>query len=125
VVNVATGRCLDVSGPFENRTDVVTAPCDASPSQRWRVDADRRVLQSSADPDFCLDTRGGVDKGVGIWECASLDGRNADNLRFTVDDDGVIRPNIAIATGLTPVGEGLSLEPLSGSAGQRWRAWAD
>ncbi|MFE9442567.1 ricin-type beta-trefoil lectin domain protein [Streptomyces sp. NPDC006602] len=124
VVNVASGRCLDVSGPFENRTDVVTAPCDASPTQRWRVDADRGVLQSSADPDFCLDSRGSVDKGVGIWECESVEGRNGDNLRFTVDDDGVIRPTIAIATALTPVGGGLSLEPLTGGAGQRWRAGA-
>ncbi len=124
VVNLASGRCLDVSGPFENRTDVVTAACDASPTQRWRVDADRGVLQSSADPDFCLDSRGGVDKGVGIWECASLEGRNGDNLRFAVDEDGVIRPDIAIATALTPVGGGLSLEPLSGGAGQRWRAGA-
>lgn len=106
VVNVASGRCLDVSGTFEKGTDVITAPCDTSSSQRWRVDADRGVLQSSADPDFCLDSRGDVDKGVGIWECESLDGSNGDNLRFTVDDDGVIRPTIAIATALTPVGEG-------------------
>ncbi|WP_329340015.1 RICIN domain-containing protein [Streptomyces sp. NBC_01352] len=124
VVNVASGRCLDVSGTFEKGTDVITAPCDTSSSQRWRVDADRGVLQSSADPDFCLDSRGDVDKGVGIWECESLDGSNGDNLRFTVDDDGVIRPTIAIATALTPVGGGLSLEPLSGGAGQRWRAGA-
>lgn len=124
VVNLASGRCLDVLGPFENRTDVVTAPCDASATQRWRVDTDRGVLQSSADPDFCLDSRGGVDKGVGIWQCESVEGRNGDNLRFTVDEDGVIRPDIAIATALTPVGGGLSLEPLSGGAGQRWRAGA-
>jgi hypothetical protein len=125
VVNVASDRCLDVSGTFEKGTDVVTAPCDATASQRWRVDADRGVLQSSADPDFCLDSRGGVDKGVGIWECDSVDGRNGDNLRFTVDDDGVIRPDIAIGTALTPVGGGLSLEPLDGGAGQRWRAGAE
>ncbi|MFD3617710.1 ricin-type beta-trefoil lectin domain protein [Streptomyces sp. NPDC058676] len=124
VVNLVSGRCLDVLGPFENRTDVVTAPCDASLTQRWRVDAGRGVLQSSADPDFCLDSRGGVDKGVGIWECGSVEGRNGANLRFTVDEDGVIRPDIAIATALTPVGGGLSLEPLSGGAGQRWRAGA-
>ncbi|MDL5201977.1 RICIN domain-containing protein [Streptomyces sp. ALI-76-A] len=125
VVNVASGRCLDVSGDFENRTDVVTAPCDASASQRWRVDSGRGVLQSLADPGFCLDSRGGVDKGVGIWECDSLSGRNGDNLRFTVDDDGVIRPAIAVATALTPDGSadaGLSLEPSGDGTGQRWRA---
>ncbi|MFM9662928.1 ricin-type beta-trefoil lectin domain protein, partial [Streptomyces scabiei] len=46
VVNVATGRCLEVAGDFENGTDVVTVPCSGSASQRWRVDADRGVLQS-------------------------------------------------------------------------------
>jgi hypothetical protein len=40
-----------------------------------------------------------------------------------VDDDGVIRPAIAIATGLTPdVDGGLTLAPLTGGSGQRWRA---
>jgi len=37
----------------------------------------------------------------------------------------VIRPAIAIATGVTPRGgDGLSLEPLTGGAEQRWRAGA-
>ncbi|MFE4968337.1 ricin-type beta-trefoil lectin domain protein [Streptomyces sp. NPDC056660] len=58
-MNAATGRCLDVrDGDFDNGTDVVTAACSASATQRWRVDADRGVLQSAADPDFCLDSRG-------------------------------------------------------------------
>ncbi|MCT9083456.1 RICIN domain-containing protein, partial [Streptomyces fulvoviolaceus] len=102
VVNVSTGRCLDVAGEFDNGTDVVTAPCGSGRGQRWRVDSARGVLQSSADPDFCLDSRGDVDKGLGVWSCDSVDGRNGDNLRFTVDDDGVIRPAIAVATAVTP-----------------------
>lgn len=123
VVNVSTGRCLDVSGDFDNGTDVVTAPCGSAASQRWRVDTARGVLQSAADPDFCLDSRGDVDKGLGIWSCDSVEGRNGDNLRFTVDPDGVIRPAIAIATAVTPGdGGGLSLERLTGGAEQRWRA---
>ncbi|GGZ98773.1 ricin-type beta-trefoil lectin domain protein [Streptomyces echinoruber] len=124
VVNVATGRCLDVAGDFDNGTDVRTAPCSSSPTQRWRVDSVRGVLVSSADPDFCLDSRGDVDKGVGIWQCSSLNGDHAVNLQFVVDDDGVVRPAIAIETALTPDedGDGLSLEPLTGGAGQRWRA---
>ncbi|MET9379951.1 RICIN domain-containing protein [Streptomyces sp. NPDC002928] len=124
VVNVSTGRCLDVAGDFDNGTDVVTAPCTSASTQRWRVDSGRGVLQSYADPDFCLDSRGDVDNGVGIWNCGSIDGDHGENLRFTVDADGVIRPAIAIETGLTPAGggDGVSLESLSGGAGQRWRA---
>ncbi|WP_118082603.1 RICIN domain-containing protein [Streptomyces sp. CC0208] len=125
VVNVSTGRCLDVSGDVTEGTDVVTAPCTAANSQRWRVDSARGVLQSYADPDFCLDSRGDVDKGLGIWSCDSVEGDHGDNLRFTVDPDGVIRPAIAIATGVTPGGgDGVSLQPLTGGAEQRWRAGA-
>ncbi|WP_333776737.1 RICIN domain-containing protein, partial [Streptomyces sp. IBSBF 3136] len=126
VVNAASGQCLEVSGGFDNGTDVVTAPCTAAPTQRWRVDTGRGVVQSSADPGFCLDSRGSVDKGVGIWDCDSADGDHGDNLRFTVDADGVIRPAIAIETAVTPDGDGgLSLEPLTGGTAQQWRAGAE
>lgn len=125
VVNAATGRCLDVGGDFDNGTDVVTEPCGSSPTQLWRVDASRGVLQSYADSDFCLDSRGSVDRGAGIWGCDSVYGRNGDNLRFGVDADGAIRPAIAPETALTPDGrEGLSLQPLSGDPEQRWLAGA-
>ncbi|MEU4168727.1 RICIN domain-containing protein [Streptomyces sp. NPDC026665] len=122
VVNVASGLCLDIrDGDLEKGTDLVTAPCTSSSTQRWRV-ADGS-LRSAADDDFCLDSRGSVDRGVGIWECDSLDGDHGDNLRFTVDPDGVIRPAVAIETAVTPDGEGgLSLVPLTGGTGQRWRA---
>ncbi|MFJ8110211.1 ricin-type beta-trefoil lectin domain protein [Streptomyces sp. NPDC096132] len=126
VVNVATGRCLEVAGDFDNGTDVVTVACTSSPSQRWRVDTGRRVVQSAADPDFCLDSRGSVDNGIGVWECASVEGDHGDNLRFTVDADGTIRPQIAILTGVTAdAGGGVSLEPLDGGGDQRWRAGAE
>ncbi|MFF4587673.1 ricin-type beta-trefoil lectin domain protein [Streptomyces sp. NPDC001388] len=125
VVNVATGRCLEVAGDFANGTDVMTVPCSSSPSQRWRVDAGRGVVQSYADPDFCLDSRGSVDRGVGVWQCASVDGRNGDNLRFTVDADGTMRPAIAILTGVTAEPDGgVTLRPLDGGEEQRWRAGA-
>ncbi|MFD5255605.1 ricin-type beta-trefoil lectin domain protein [Streptomyces bobili] len=125
VVNVATGRCLEVAGDFENGTDVVTVPCSGSANQRWRVDADRGVLQSSADSDYCLDSRGSVEKGLGIWQCSSVDGRNGRNLTFTVDGDGTIRPAIAIATAVTAdSGGGVYFAPLDGGARQRWRAGA-
>ncbi|MFJ9898759.1 ricin-type beta-trefoil lectin domain protein [Streptomyces sp. NPDC091280] len=124
VVNVSTGRCLDVrDGDLTEGTDVITAPCTSSGTQLWRVDAARGVVQSSADTDLCLDSRGSVDKGVGIWECDSVDGSHGDNLRFTVDPDGVIRPAIAILTGMAPAdGDGVALLPLTGGAEQRWRA---
>ncbi|MFD9322135.1 ricin-type beta-trefoil lectin domain protein [Streptomyces sp. NPDC060053] len=125
VVNAATGRCLEVAGDFDNGTDVVTVPCTASPSQRWRVDTARGVLQSYADQDFCLDSRGSVEKGVGVWECASVEGDHGANLRFTVDGDGTVRPAIAILTALTAdAGGGVSLEPLDEDADQLWRAGA-
>lgn len=125
VVNVSSGRCLEVAGDFDNGTDVMTVPCSASPSQRWRVDAERGVLQSYADPDFCLDSRGSVDNGVGVWSCSSVEGRNGDNLTFTVDPDGTIRPAIAIATGVTAQADGgVTLEPLDGGTAQLWRAGA-
>ncbi|MFI0967322.1 ricin-type beta-trefoil lectin domain protein [Streptomyces sp. NPDC021080] len=124
VVNVASGLCLDIrDGDFEKGTDVITAPCTSSSTQRWRVDTGTGSLRSAADDDFCLDSRGSVDRGVGIWECSSLDGGHGDNLRFTVDGDGVIRPAVAIETAVTPDGGGgLSLVPLTGGTGQRWRA---
>jgi hypothetical protein len=126
VVNVASGLCLDIrDGDLTKGTDVVTAPCSSSSTQRWRVDTDSGSLRSAADDGFCLDSRGSVDKGVGIWECSSLDGDHGDNLRFTVDGDGVIRPAVAIETAVTPDGDdGLSLIPLNGGTGQRWRTGA-
>ncbi|MFE0404753.1 ricin-type beta-trefoil lectin domain protein [Streptomyces nigra] len=127
VVNAGSGLCLDVGGAFFDGTDVITARCSGSRTQRWRVDEDRGVLQSAADPGFCLDSRGDTDRGVGIWDCDSVDGRNGRNLRFVVDGDGLIRPVIDFGTALTPdggVGDGLALEPVGGGAGQRWRAGA-
>ncbi|MEV7388270.1 RICIN domain-containing protein [Streptomyces sp. NPDC091215] len=126
VVNAATARCLDVlDADFDNGTDVVTAPCSGSATQRWRVDESRGVLQSAENPDFCLDSRGSVDNGVGIWQCSSVDGDHGINLRFTVAPDGEIRPAIALETALTPDGDDqLSLDRVDDSTAQRWRAGA-
>ncbi|MEU2772960.1 RICIN domain-containing protein [Streptomyces sp. NPDC007162] len=126
IVNAATGRCLDVrDADFDNGTDVVTAPCSGAASQRWRVETGRGVVRSAADPGFCLDSRGSVDNGVGIWQCSSVDGDHGANLRFTVDPDGAIHPAIAIGTALTPDGDDrLALDPLDDSTAQRWRAGA-
>ncbi|OIJ93567.1 ricin-type beta-trefoil lectin domain protein [Streptomyces sp. MUSC 14] len=126
VVNLATGRCLDIrDGDPEQGNDVVTAPCSDSPTQRWRVDTGLGVLRSAADDSFCLDSRGATDRGVGVWTCDSVYGRNGDNLRFTVTPDGTIRPAIAPDTAVTPDGRhDVSLDPLDGGDEQRWRAGA-
>ncbi|WP_438828032.1 ricin-type beta-trefoil lectin domain protein [Streptomyces tropicalis] len=114
-----------MAGDFDDGTDVVTDRCTDSPTQRWRVDAARGVLQSAADPGFCLDSRGSVDNGVGIWECSSVYGRHGQNLTFTVDADGVVRPAVAPGTALTANADGdLSFAPLDGGSLQRWRAGA-
>ena len=126
VVNLASGRCLDIrdEGLWQGN-DVITAPCSSSPTQRWRVDSYLGVLRSAADDDFCLDSRGSTERGVGIWECDAVYSSNGQNLRFTVDPDGTIRPAIAIETAVTPNRwEGVCLEPLNGGLGQRWQAGA-
>lgn len=62
---------------------------------------------------------------MGIWECDSLGGRNAVNLRFAVTADGVIRPAVAPDHALTPYGDdGLDLAPDTGRTDQLWRAGA-
>ncbi|MFI6008554.1 ricin-type beta-trefoil lectin domain protein [Streptomyces sp. NPDC051243] len=125
VVNIATGLCLDIDGAPYDGTDVVTATCTSSSDQRWRVDSERGVLQSYAYPDYCLDSRGSTYRGVGIWTCDSVYGRNGQNLRFAVDSRGVIRPGIAPDHALTPDGDkSLSLWPETGREEQRWRAGA-
>ncbi|WP_319263131.1 hypothetical protein [Streptomyces sp. ID05-39B] len=89
------------------------------------MDADRGVLRSYADSDYCPDSRGSVEKGTGIWHCSSVDGRNGRNLTFTVDGDGTIRPVIAIATAVTADSRGgVYFAPLDGRPRQRWRAGA-
>lgn len=126
VVNLATGRCLDIrDGDLSRGNDVITAPCSAADTQRWRFDTYLGVLRSEADDNFCLDSRGSTDRGVGIWTCDSVYGGNGENLRFTIDPDGTIRPNIAIETAVTPDGGyDVSLQPLSDGGEQRWRAGA-
>lgn len=126
VVNVDSGLCLDVEGgDFDNGTNVIAADCSTSRTQLWRVDAGSGAVQSFADPDFCLDSRGSVDDGLGIWTCESLDSSNGDNLRFEVESTGVIRPVIAPDHALAPAGgEGLELAPADGDDDQRWKAGA-
>ncbi|MFD7446950.1 ricin-type beta-trefoil lectin domain protein [Streptomyces sp. NPDC059909] len=126
VVNAASGLCLDIEdGVMENRTDVITARCSAAPTQLWSLDS-LGLLRSGADPDYCLDSRGATDRGAGIWSCASVEGRNGMNLRFTVDGSGAIRPRIAPDFALEPLGDdegaSLSFSWADGDGDQRWTA---
>ncbi|MFG3659585.1 RICIN domain-containing protein [Streptomyces sp. NPDC047706] len=129
VVNVASELCLDIrDGELDKGVDVITAPCAPAVTQRWRVDTGRGVLQSAADPEYCLDSRGSTDRGVGIWTCSSVEGRNARNLMFLVDGAGLIRPALDQETAVTPDGDGgldlRSLDDSDGDPDQRWRAGA-
>ncbi|MGP3925890.1 ricin-type beta-trefoil lectin domain protein [Streptomyces sp. 8N616] len=126
VVNASSGLCLDIEyGELENRTDVITAPCTGTPTQLWRVDP-IGVVQSYADPDYCLDSRGDTDRGVGIWTCSSVEGENGMNLLFIIGRTGTIRPRIAPDFALTPEaaypGSDLDLDPAVGRSDQRWTA---
>lgn len=126
IVNVASGLCLDVrDGYMANGTDVVTASCTSSPSQRWRLDARLGVLRSYADPDYCLDSRGQVYRSIGIWQCDTVYGSYGQNVTFSVDSRGVIHPAIAADYAVTPYGgDAVSLVEDEGRADQRWRAGA-
>ncbi|MGV9853743.1 ricin-type beta-trefoil lectin domain protein [Streptomyces sp. NPDC003442] len=126
VINAASGLCLDIRDEqLEKRTDAILAQCSGSDTQRWRLDSEG-LLHTEADPDFCLDSRGDTDRGVGIWPCSSADGDNGENLRFTVDGGGVIRPHIAPDFAVTPDGDAPDSEVELRSAedrnDQRWNA---
>jgi hypothetical protein len=125
VVNAATGLCLDIrDGVMESGTDVIAVPCASSRTQIWRFDSGLGVLQSYADPGYCLDSRGSVYKGVGIWDCGAVHGGNGQNLRFTIDTRGTVHPVIAPECAVTPYGGGVFLAPDQGREDQRWRAGA-
>ncbi|WP_425832919.1 ricin-type beta-trefoil lectin domain protein [Streptomyces fractus] len=126
VIDVASGLCLDVSRtPMAEGDDVVAAKCDLTGSQQWRVDAVRGVVQSAANPDFCLDNRGDTDRTIGLRHCADADGNYGANLVFSVHADGSIRPATDRATAVTPLDDGsfrLGQRKFHGGDEQRWRA---
>ncbi|MEV6650462.1 RICIN domain-containing protein [Streptomyces sp. NPDC051219] len=128
VVNADSGLCLDIeNGVMANRTDVVIAPCNGALTQQWSLDS-IGLLRSNADRDYCLDSRGNTDRGAGIWSCASVNGKNALNLLFTVDGAGAIRPQVAPDFALEPLGSSagssLGFDPADGDSDQRWTAGA-
>lgn len=124
VVNADSGLCLDIAdGVMEDRTDVVTNPCDGARTQQWSLDA-IGLLHSKEDPDYCLDSRGDTDRGVGIWSCDAVNGWNGRNLLFAVDGSGVVRPLIAPGFALEPyggsAGSPVGFDHADGSGDQRW-----
>lgn len=126
-VNASTDLCLDVrDGDFFTGNDVVMSACDTSDTQRWRFDISRGLVRSWANEEFCLDSRGSVDKGVGIRRCAPTDGRDDRDLRFDVDPKGRVLPKTASGHAVTPTskraGGDVGHLPLGDATAQRWRA---
>ncbi|MCX4825956.1 RICIN domain-containing protein [Streptomyces sp. NBC_01142] len=123
IVNDDSGLCLAVEGGvLENYTDVVSAGCTGAPTQLWSLDSSG-LLRSSADSDYCVDSRGDVDRGVGIWRCSDVQSR--DGLLFIVDGSGTIRPRIAPGFALEPLlPDSLELEfdEINGESEQHWTA---
>ncbi|RFU87848.1 hypothetical protein DY218_04485 [Streptomyces triticagri] len=127
LVNARTGLCLDIEdGELKKRTDVVSIKCSASDTQRWRVDIDRGVIQSHADPYFCLDGRGEPDRAVVIRACDAVDDDDPSGLSFTVDAAGTIRAVAVRGHVLTPrddkEGSGVVLRKADSGQDQRWRS---
>ncbi|WP_423834471.1 ricin-type beta-trefoil lectin domain protein [Streptomyces manipurensis] len=104
-VNSASGLCLDVrGGALVSGTDVVTARCRPGDAvQQWRLDG-KGLLRNAADPRFCLDSRGTSSKGVGIWTCSAYGKNGGDNLVFSMDATGRIKPRTAPGYAVTASG---------------------
>ncbi|AXI78328.1 ricin-type beta-trefoil lectin domain protein [Peterkaempfera bronchialis] len=128
LVDGRSGLCLDVQDQFlEQGADVIVHTCTGATSQKWYLDAGH-LLRNYANPDFCLDSRGGTRRGVGVWTCASAAGRNGDNLRFEITADGAIRPSIDGRHELTPTGDDsgsrVALAWAQDRTDQQWRKGA-
>ncbi|MCX5071387.1 RICIN domain-containing protein [Streptomyces sp. NBC_00513] len=124
-VNSATGLCLDVrGGAFANGVDVITARCHAgAPAQQWRLD-EKGLLHNAANPGFCMDARGSTGDGVGVWSCSALGKVTGNNLVFSTDAAGRIKPRIApgyaVTSGSSAPGAPAVFGPTSPAAEQRW-----
>ncbi|WP_055588325.1 ricin-type beta-trefoil lectin domain protein [Streptacidiphilus griseoplanus] len=128
LVNERSGLCLDVADQFlDQGADVIVHSCTGATSQKWFLDGDH-LLRNYANPEFCLDSRGDTDRGVGVWQCSSASGSHGDNLRFQLAGDGSIRPFIDGRCAVTPTGDGsgsdVDLEWDDGRGDQSWRAGA-
>ncbi|MCY0919442.1 ricin-type beta-trefoil lectin domain protein [Streptomyces sp. H27-H5] len=86
---------LDRGGAFANGVDVITTRCqEGASAQQWRLD-EKGLLHNAANPGFCLDARGTTGDGVGVWSCSALGKATGDNLVFSTDAAGRIKPRIA------------------------------
>ncbi|QEV43822.1 hypothetical protein CP980_00890 [Streptomyces vinaceus] len=124
-VNSATGLCLDVrGGTFANGVDVITAPCrTGAPVQQWRLD-ENGLLHNAAKPSYCLDARGSAGDGVGIWSCSAFGRAEGNNLVFSTDATGRIKPRIApgyaVTSGSGEPGAPVTFGRTGPAAEQRW-----
>lgn len=124
-VNSATGLCLDVrGGTFANGVDVITARCrEGSPVQQWRLD-EKGLLRNAANPGYCMDARGSAGDGVGIWSCSAFGRAEGNNLVFSTDGSGRIKPRIApgyaVTSGSSEPGAAVTFGRTGPAAEQRW-----
>ncbi|MER6780731.1 MULTISPECIES: ricin-type beta-trefoil lectin domain protein [unclassified Streptomyces] len=124
-VNSATGLCLDVrGGTFANGVDVITARCrTGAPVQQWRLD-ENGLLHNAAKPSYCLDARGSAGDGVGIWSCSAYGRAEGNNLVFSTDATGRIKPRIApgyaVTSGGGEPGAPVTFGRTGPAADQRW-----
>ncbi|WP_406730056.1 ricin-type beta-trefoil lectin domain protein [Streptomyces sp. NBC_01794] len=125
LTNAATNLCLDVRDESVRQgADAVVADCHSTPTQQWRLDS-HGLLHNLADPGYCLDSRAGTDRGLGIWRCDSSDARV--DLQFFIDSSRRIRPAIAPAFAVTspdgnPGTDAVYFSPIDDNDAQRWCA---
>ncbi|MFI8392613.1 ricin-type beta-trefoil lectin domain protein [Streptomyces sp. NPDC085540] len=124
-VNSATGLCLDVrGGTFANGVDVITSRCRAgAPVQQWRLD-EKGLLHNAANPGYCMDARGSAGDGVGIWSCSAFGRAEGNNLVFSTDATGRIKPRIApgyaVTSGSGEPGAPVTFGRTGSAPEQRW-----
>ncbi|WP_327381536.1 ricin-type beta-trefoil lectin domain protein [Streptomyces sp. NBC_01207] len=124
-VNSATGLCLDVrGGTFANGVDVITSRCRAGARvQQWRLD-EKGLLHNAANPGYCMDARGSAGDGVGIWSCSAFGRAEGNNLVFSTDATGRIKPRIApgyaVTSGSGEPGAPVTFGRTGPASEQRW-----
>ncbi|MEU8852301.1 ricin-type beta-trefoil lectin domain protein [Streptomyces sp. NPDC048564] len=125
LTNVATELCLDVRDESVRQdADAVIAACRSTPTQQWWLDS-QGLVHNLADPGYCLHSRTGTDRGLGIRRCGASD--SSVDLLFFIDASRRIRPVIAPAFAVTspdgtPGTDAVFFSPVDDDDAQRWSA---
>ncbi|WP_229334062.1 ricin-type beta-trefoil lectin domain protein [Streptomyces flavotricini] len=103
---------------------MITARCrTGAPVQQWRLD-ENGLLHNAAKPSYCLDARGSAGDGVGIWSCSAFGPAEGNNLVFSTDATGRIKPRIApgyaVTSGSGEPGAPVAFGRTGPAAEQRW-----